>query len=66
MADEPFEHRKVIYYLESISRNLEEYASVIDDIPMPSIGSGALADNRDWLSCYIDKLKSVMKDDRGD
>lgn len=54
-----FENLKAIYYLESISRNLAEYASVVDDIPLPSIGSGALADNRDWLSNYIEHLKTA-------
>lgn len=57
--DDPFEKNKAIYYLESISRNLKEFRDVISDIPfLPSIGSDVLADNHDWLDCYIDKLRS--------
>lgn len=58
MADDTFEAKKVVYYLESIARNLTELASVACDVMAPSIGSEVLADNRDWLGCYIDKLKS--------
>jgi len=58
MKTKEFGRQKTIYYLESIARNLAEYSSVLDDIPMLTIGSGALADNRDWLSCYLDHLKA--------
>jgi len=54
-----FEDRKTIYYLESIARNLTELASVIEDIPVPSMGSEVLADNRNWLADYIAELKSA-------
>lgn len=57
MTDSPFEARKAVYYLESIARNLKEFASVLDDIPLPSIGSEILSDNRDWLDCYIHDLR---------
>jgi hypothetical protein len=48
--------RKTIYYLESIARNLKEFSTVAGDFG-PSIGTEVLADNRDWLDCYIDELK---------
>lgn len=54
MTDDP------IYYLESISRQLKElhdFAKYHPGFIGPSIGTEILADNRDWLSCYIDKLR---------
>lgn len=44
-----------LHYLRSILGNLREFRSVIDDIPQPSIGGEVLADNIDWLDCFIDK-----------
>lgn len=55
-----FDRHKAIYYLESIARNLKEFADVCSDMPtLPSIGSEIMADNRDWLDCYITKLRDM-------
>lgn len=55
-----FDRHKAIYYLESIARNLKEFSDVCSDIPtFPSIGSEVLADNRDWLDCYIAELRAA-------
>jgi hypothetical protein len=57
MSDSPFETRKTIYYLESIQRQLTDVAASIDG---PTLGGEILADNRDWLDCYIDHLRATI------
>jgi hypothetical protein len=51
-----FERTNVIYYLESIKRNLDVLYELASETG-PSIPGEALADNRDWLDCYIDYLR---------
>jgi hypothetical protein len=44
-----------LYYLRSILRNLGELQSVAHmSTIQPSLGGEALADNIDWLDCFID------------
>ena len=46
-----------IYYLRSILRNLEQFKGLVDEqtsILGPSIGSEVLADNINWLDCFVD------------
>jgi FtsZ-interacting cell division protein ZipA len=54
-----FETRKAVYYLESIGRNLKEFAEIVSAVPHLAhhIGMEILADNRDWLDCYVDVLR---------
>lgn len=52
--DSPFSLGSRIYYLQSILRQLDEISTIVEG---PSIGSEILADNRDWLDCYIDTLR---------
>jgi hypothetical protein len=42
-----------LYYLRSILRHLQEVRSLL--IEGPSLGGEVLADNIDWLDCFIDK-----------
>ena len=47
-----------LYYLRSIKRQLGELQSLTDDVMAdfgPSIGSEVLADNLNWLDCFIDE-----------
>jgi len=53
-VDSPFEREKTIFYLESIKRNLDELHELADEA---GLGGEVLADNRDWLGCYIDHLR---------
>ena len=56
-----------IYYLKSCLRNLKELQEFMDGIfpedsgAYPTIGSEILADNIDWLDCYIEKLEKDYK-----
>lgn len=59
-----FEGSKRIYYLESIARNLKELATIARGHGH-SIGSEVLADNRDWLDCYIETLKRPVQQSGG-
>ena len=45
-----------LYYLRAINRRLAEFQEALDGIEALSIGGEALADERDWLDCYIDRL----------
>jgi hypothetical protein len=45
-----------LYYLRSIKRNLDELHELAGRLTFqPSIGGEVLADNRDWLDCFIEK-----------
>lgn len=47
-----------LHYLRSIQRNLEEYRTVTSQlVEVRGFGSAddALADNRDWLGCFIER-----------
>ena len=44
-----------LYYLRSIKRQLDEVKEALADTAAFSLGSMALADNLDWLDCFIDK-----------
>ena len=50
-----------IYYLKSCLRNLKELQSIINAGFALCIGSEILADNIDWLDCYIEKLEKDYK-----
>lgn len=41
-----------LYYLRSIKRSLDEWYSLA---PRGGLGGEVLADNRDWLDCFIDQ-----------
>lgn len=46
-----------IYYLRSIQKNLEQFKELADEqtsLLGPSIGSEVLADNLNWLDCFVD------------
>ena len=49
---------EILYYLRSCLRNLKELQEVTSDTFQPSIGSETLADNVDWLECYIESLSA--------
>ena len=59
MADEIERLRKVtlsdndLYYLRSIKRQLDEVKEALADTTAFSLGGMALADNLDWLDCFI-------------
>ena len=44
-----------LYYLRSIKRQLDEVKEALADTAAFSLGGMALADNLDWLDCFIDK-----------
>ena len=46
-----------LHYLRSILSHLREVRTLLNnfDPPQPSIGGEILADNVDWLDCFIDK-----------
>jgi hypothetical protein len=51
-----------LHYLRSILGNLRALRKAISlindvnaDLALPSLGSEVLADNIDWLDCFIDK-----------
>lgn len=46
-----------LYYLRSILRHLREFRGLVSG---PSLGGEALADNIDWLDCFI----SVIEQER--
>lgn len=56
---EPGRHKE-IYYLESIARNLTEFASMTGKYA-PSIGTEVLNDNREWLDDHISKLRAANR-----
>lgn len=44
-----------VYYLQSILRQLSEYAGLLRDCEIGlCIGTEVLADNLNWLDCFID------------
>jgi hypothetical protein len=43
-----------LYYLEAALRRLRQLSELADG---PSLGSMALADEIDWLDCYIDEIR---------
>ena len=49
-----------LYYLRAIRRRLLEFRSVIPDDVFPSLGSEALADEIDWLDCFIDAQQARL------
>lgn len=46
-----------LYYLRSILRHLREFRGLVSG---PSLGGEVLADNIDWLNCFI----SVIEQER--
>lgn len=44
-----------LHYLRSILRHLRQVQSAMADAARFSLGGEALADNIDWLDCFIDK-----------
>lgn len=46
-----------LYYLSSIKRQLRQVQEALADTGRFSLGGEALADNLDWLDCFIDKHK---------
>ena len=49
-----------IYYLESIYRNLEEFAGLLDLNTGLSLGGQVLYDNKNYLDCFIDQHKRKL------
>lgn len=51
-----------LYYLKSILRQLQEYKSLINtsEIFQPSIGTEVLADNCNWLDCFIENKERTL------
>ena len=51
-----------LHYLRSILRHLREMrvlrTALVDE---PSLGGEALADNIDWLDCFIDKYERAQR-----
>jgi hypothetical protein len=47
-----------LYYLRSILRQLQMFKMLVDN---PSIPGEALADNVDWLDCFIAKYERKQK-----
>lgn len=50
----------VLYYLRSIKRMMNE---ILPQIPGPTLASEIVADNRDWLDCYVDLLERRTRTD---
>lgn len=43
------------YYFNTILRRLRSYECLLEDTPLPTLGSEALADEINWLDCWIDE-----------
>jgi len=48
-----------LHYLRSILRQLREVRSWMKE--GPTLGGEVLADNIDWLDCFIDKYEKEMR-----
>lgn len=46
-----------LHYLKSILRHLRQFRSLVSG---PSLGAEALADNIDWLDCFICKYEGAQ------
>jgi hypothetical protein len=55
--DEPYRSDKVLYYLRSILRQMNSVMGQPASRVIHTLGQEALADNCDWLDCYIDWLE---------
>lgn len=51
-----------LHYLRSILGHLQEMRGLLDG---PSLGGEILADNIDWLDCYITRLSILSAANRG-
>ena len=49
-----------LYYLRAIARRLDEFQEALDGIDALTIGGEALADERDWLDCFIDEQTRAL------
>ena len=49
-----------LYYLRSILRHLRALKRILED-PEPSLSGEGLADNIDWLDCFIDKYERAQR-----
>ena len=49
-----------LYYLRSIHRQLAELKEALADTKSFSLGGMALADNLDWLDCFIDAQERAI------
>ena len=47
-----------LYYLEAILRRLREVKEALADTAAFSLGGQAIADEIDWLDCYIDAKRA--------
>ena len=55
-----------LYYLRTILRRLRAFKQLISDDGL-SLGSEALADEIDWLDCFIDaKARNVIAKAKGE
>lgn len=48
-----------LFYLKSILGHLREFSSTVSG--GPSLGGEALADNINWLDCFIDKYERAQR-----
>lgn len=48
-----------LYYLRSILRQLREVQGALADTAAFSLGGEALADNIDWLDCFIERNERI-------
>lgn len=54
-----------LHYLRSILGHLQEVRNARIVVPGYSLGSEVLADNIDWLDCFIDKHERKLAMTRG-
>lgn len=57
-VEEPALSDNDLYYLRSIKRNLDDLHEIMPELIEqggPCLGGEVLADNRDWLDCFIDQ-----------
>jgi len=53
-----------LHYLRSILRNLREFRAVCDG-EGSMLGHEVLADNIDWLDCFVDRHVRTIKETTG-
>jgi len=57
-----------LYYLRAIKRRLDEFQSCFDEVEahIPSLGSEAFADERDWLDCFLSSIPAGVEKEAGE
>jgi hypothetical protein len=53
--------RNDLYYLRRIHRRIREHKSLVHEDTLSSLGGVTLADEIDWLECFIDKIVRKKK-----